>query len=108
MKHCHYILPGSARGMLYLSDPVLDLRVPGLDSLAPSYVMVLSHIQELTTGSRVRLKMSLCMGKPRFDSYCKADLRLCFCPCRLLVFPCGSSNVLYGMLNHIQTNPFTL
>ena len=25
--------------------------------------------------------------------YCEADLRLCFCLCRLCVFPCGGSNV---------------
>ena len=28
-------------------------------------------------------------------SHCEADLRLCFRLCRLLVFPCGGSNVLF-------------
>ena len=26
-------------------------------------------------------------------SYCEADVRLCFCICRLLVFPCSGSNL---------------
>ena len=33
-------------------------------------------------------------GADQLHSYCKADLRLCFCLCRLLVFPCGGSNGL--------------
>ena len=31
-------------------------------------------------------------GADQLRSYCEADLRLCFCLCRLLVFPCGGSN----------------
>ena len=31
-------------------------------------------------------------GADQFCSYCKADLRLCFRLCKLLVFPCGSSH----------------
>ena len=27
-------------------------------------------------------------------TYCEADLRLCFRLCRLLVFPCGGSNMI--------------
>ena len=27
------------------------------------------------------------------SGYCEADLRLCFCLCRLLVFPCGGSYI---------------
>ena len=30
-------------------------------------------------------------GADQLRSYCEADLRLCFCLCRLLVFPCGGS-----------------
>ena len=30
--------------------------------------------------------------RDQLHSYCKADLRLCFCLCKLLVFPCGGSN----------------
>ena len=33
-------------------------------------------------------------GADRLRSYCEADLRLCFCICRLLVFSCTGS---YGM-----------
>ena len=33
-------------------------------------------------------------GADQLRSYCKADLRLCFRLCRLLVFPCGSSNYI--------------
>ena len=33
-------------------------------------------------------------GADQLRSYCEADLRLCFRLCRLLVFPCGGSNVL--------------
>ena len=32
-------------------------------------------------------------GADQLRSYCKADLRLCFRRCRLLVFPCGGSYV---------------
>ena len=32
-------------------------------------------------------------GADQLHSYCKADLRLCFRLCRLLVFPCGCSYV---------------
>ena len=32
-------------------------------------------------------------GADQLCSYCKADLRLCFRLCRLLVFPCGGLNV---------------
>ena len=28
-------------------------------------------------------------GADQLRGYCEADLRLCFCICRLLVFPCG-------------------
>ena len=30
-------------------------------------------------------------GADQLRSYCKADMRLCFCICRLWVFPCGGS-----------------
>ena len=30
-------------------------------------------------------------GADQLHSYCEADLRLCFCLFRLLVFPCGGS-----------------
>ena len=30
-------------------------------------------------------------GADQLRSYCEADLRLCFCLCRLLDFPCGGS-----------------
>ena len=30
-------------------------------------------------------------GADQLRSYCEADLRLCFCLCRLLVFPWGGS-----------------
>ena len=33
-------------------------------------------------------------GADQLRSYCEADLRLCFRLCRLLVFPCGGSNVV--------------
>ena len=33
-------------------------------------------------------------GADQLRSYCEADLRLCFRLCRLLVFPCGGSNLL--------------
>ena len=33
-------------------------------------------------------------GADQLCSYCEADLHLCFRLCRLLVFPCGGSNVL--------------
>ena len=29
-------------------------------------------------------------GTDQLHGYCEADVRLCFCLCRLLVFPCGS------------------
>ena len=32
-------------------------------------------------------------GADQLRSYCKADLRLCFRICILLVFPCGGSNI---------------
>ena len=32
-------------------------------------------------------------GADQLRSYCKADLRLCFRLCRLLVFPCGGSYI---------------
>ena len=32
-------------------------------------------------------------GADRLRSYCEADLRLCVRLCRLLVFPCGGSNL---------------
>ena len=32
-------------------------------------------------------------GADQLRSYCKADLRLCFCLCRLLVFLCGGSYI---------------
>ena len=32
-------------------------------------------------------------GADHLRSYCEADLRICFRLCRLLVFPCGGSNV---------------
>ena len=32
-------------------------------------------------------------GADQLRSSCEADLRLCFCLCRLLVFPCGGSNM---------------
>ena len=35
-------------------------------------------------------------GADQLRSYCEADLCLCFCLCRLLVFPCGDS---YHLLN---------
>ena len=31
-------------------------------------------------------------GADQLRGYREADLRLCFCLCRLLVFPCGGSN----------------
>ena len=34
-------------------------------------------------------------GADQLRSYCEADLRLCFRLCRLLVFPCGGSNVCF-------------
>ena len=34
-------------------------------------------------------------GADQLRSYCEADLRLCFRLCRMLVFPCGGSCVLY-------------
>ena len=34
---------------------------------------------------------SYCEADLQLRSYCEADLRLCFCLCRLLVFPCGGS-----------------
>ena len=33
-------------------------------------------------------------GADQLRSYCEAELRLCACICRLLVFPWGSSNVV--------------
>ena len=32
-------------------------------------------------------------GADQLRSYCEADLCLCFCICRLLVFPCGGSKL---------------
>ena len=32
-------------------------------------------------------------GADQLRSYCEADLRLCFRPCRLFVFPCGGSYI---------------
>ena len=32
-------------------------------------------------------------GADQLRSYCEADLRLCFCLCRLLIFPCAGSNM---------------
>ena len=40
-------------------------------------------------------------GADQLRSYCEADLRLCFRLCRLLVFPCGGSNVINGFLTHV-------
>ena len=37
--------------------------------------------------------------RDQLRSYCKADLRLSFCLCRLLVFPCGSSNFIALMIS---------
>ena len=42
--------------------------------------------------------------KQRHDqlcSYCRADLRLCFRPCKLLVFSCGGSIFCFPMILHI-------
>ena len=39
-------------------------------------------------------------GADQLHSYCEADLRLCFCLCRLLVFPCVGS---YKMASVIVT-----
>ena len=37
-------------------------------------------------------------GTDQLRSYCEADLHLCFCLCRLLVFICSSSNSSSGLL----------
>ena len=34
-------------------------------------------------------------GGDQLRSYCEANLHLCFCLCRLLVFPCGGSNDVF-------------
>ena len=45
-------------------------------------------------------------GADQLRSYCEADLRLCFRLCRLLIFPCGGSNInvrkVLGMTDGIQ------
>ena len=38
-------------------------------------------------------------GADQLRGYREADLRLCFCLCRLLVFPRGGSNALFKFLN---------
>ena len=38
-------------------------------------------------------------GTDQLRIYCKADLRLCFCLCRLLVFPCSGSYIV--KLDHL-------
>ena len=37
-------------------------------------------------------------GADQLRSYCEADLRLCFCLGRLLVFPCGGSFVFLRII----------
>ena len=45
-------------------------------------------------------------GADQLQSYCEADLRLCFCICRLLVFSQGGSNVLTGVRHYLIQNSF--
>ena len=40
-------------------------------------------------------------GADQLRSYCQADLRHCFCLCRLLVFPCGSSFIYVQLTEQI-------
>ena len=40
-------------------------------------------------------------GADQLRSYCKADLRLCFRLCRLLVFPCGGSFNYFDLMIHL-------
>ena len=41
-------------------------------------------------------------GADQLRSYCKADLRLCFRICRLLVFPCGGSFSLFAWKKSVK------
>ena len=59
-----------------------------------------SHRRRLEAGNfgfRKKMNCTIHVVKTKvpisFDVYREADLRLCFCVCRLLVFPCGSSYI---------------
>ena len=41
-------------------------------------------------------------GADQLRGYREADLRLCFCICRLLVFPCGGSSIERHYINNSQ------
>ena len=42
-------------------------------------------------------------GADKLRSYCEADLRLCFRLCRLLVFLCDGSFMIYNIINTVKS-----